>query len=485
MRRSTFRLVFGGPDGSVLIATEFHAADGTIHFWKHSKPAPGLVALAAFFVGCQCGDGPFSHPEGVARISKVWKEAGRSRSDLKWLLRTFGSLAYIRRLVVFDGENNLRTISLNREEITAEDITVVVDGAIVAEADHRKLQRLYAALLDRVEQYDAPPAAVRPESQLELVERVRRGVGPAAADVAFVIGEVDVEVARRAARHIIETVEGYFENGGTGPFTIGLSGGLLQMQIIREIHASDEFRTMKVPLRVVALSRMRWDDWRAERSASHLAFRLIEWSSSSPDIVLPPLSPLPARQAAYRAAVRSCHLLVLSSGSVNGSFISEYLRLHGEAMPASAVGDLCGNLISAMGQDAATRRSHQILAPLGCQPSLADLRDVVASGPGQVMLIADDIARVDRVPSTKARVVRAALIAGLVNTVVTSRNILTQIANARATPQGRPPGTRPASGPPDADPPSGIDAGRAHPARRAKPTPRPNAVAPRNVKRKR
>jgi hypothetical protein len=176
---------------------------------------------------------------------------------------------------------------------------------------------------------------------------------------------------------------------------------------------------------------MRYDDWRAERSAEHLAFALARMFSTAVDVVLPPLTDHPQPQEAYHSAVRHCQLLILSGGSAQASFVSDHLRLHGQALPDRAVGDLAGHPISASGHDALTRRIERVLAPLKCQPSLLTLHEMATSGDVQVMLVADAIPGTNAPPSAKGRVVRAALLGELVNSVVLSRRLAEEVVAGR------------------------------------------------------
>jgi hypothetical protein len=431
MGKAQLRLILQGPGGPHLVRSEFHDAAGKKHEGSnYSARAPALRALVACFAHYHLWPDPLVHPRAVELLREARKECGRADSPLIWPLHLLGSYAVARDLLIVDTQHAPTAVRLNERVLAPADIAFELDGVRI-EHDSRRLQRLRAALLDRLgaSRTAAPaPAAV---SLPSLIDGVRRATG-ADRRVSIVLGEVDAEVPRLAAERLLAELKAYVASGGPPPWTVGISGGLLQEQVIRELLAPDLRRQMMFPIRVVALNRLRWDDWRAGRSAPHLAFLLAQCSSAPADIVIPPLTLGAAANRAFAELARQCHFFLLSGGSVINSFVSEFLKLEGEALPSAAVGDLAGHLVTATGRDAATTRIRKILAPLNCQPSLDALHEIARRGPGQVMLIADAIGGVGQPAAAKARVVRAALIAGLLNILITSRRLAEEVANLRA-----------------------------------------------------
>lgn len=425
-------LHFAWSSSPLLLETKFCAGESAPHSWTlHSPHARAPLALAALGVHTKVCRKPLDDEAAVTRLFNACREVSRNTTDLKWPHWWFGDGALLKRLLVFNGRGKLRTVTLSRELLSPEDITIVLDGRIVAADDRRLLQRLRAGLLDS----GAPRAEARrgelPPPASQLVRRIRDRLDGPARRASFVVGEREGEVPRLAAKRLLEVVTQHATRGGKGPLTIGISGGLLQQFVLYELSRPALARPLASSVRVVALNRMRADDWRAERSAAHLAFDLVKRLSMGVDVVLPPLSNHPRKLSEYRRAVRSCKFFMLSGGGARASFISEYLRQHGEALPDHAVGDLAGHPISASGRDAATRRVERLLAPLNCQPSLTELHQLATRGSAEVMLVADAVPGNHAAPpSTKGRVVRAALLAGLVNSVVLSRRLAEEVAHS-------------------------------------------------------
>ena len=426
-------LYFAGASSPVLVETKFGAAAGPLHTWRGCSPqARAPHAFAALAVHSKFCRKPLDDETAVGLLRSTCHEVSKKKSDLKWPIWLLDDAALLSRLLVFDGPGKLRTVSLSRELLAPDDITVVLDGKAVATGDRRLLQRLLAGLLDRGGARTEAPRGAQPVPTSELVREMRASLNGSASGVSLFVAENEGEVPRLAATRLIDLVNTYVAGSGSDPLTICISGGNLQKFVLHELNWPAMGRTLARSVRIVALNRMRWDDWSAERSAEHLAFELARLFSSAVDVVLPPLTDHPQKLLAYRRAVRSGQILVLSAGSARASFVSEFLRQHGEALPDRAVGDLAGHPITASGENAATRKITRILAPLNCQPSLGELRLMASRGTAQVMLVADAIPGTNAPPAAKGRVVRAALLGGLVNSVVLSRRLAEEVVRGRS-----------------------------------------------------
>lgn len=429
------RLSFAGGATPKLIQTQFHGAEPSEITWNCDDQfdRPAVHAFAALVISKALGEEALVDPRALKLLSNAVHDA--RRPELMWPLHMFGDRALLPALTRLEyvrqgkGDRRPRAATLGPALPLAQ-ISLELDEKPLA-GGARRLRRLQSELLQRIRH----PAVAMPSDHAPgtLADALRASVGASAASVAISIAEMNKLVPWMAARRLMRIILAH--TGDT--LTICLSGGRLQQHVIAALKQLVLERTRRpIVVRLVAANRMRHDSDRASCSAELLAFELATVLApvvTRTEIVLPPTWGIASDQAAYRDIVESADVMLLAGGSPQSSFISQYLARHGTRLPHDAVGDLAGNPIGSRGADVTDDALRRILERLGCLPTLEQLRAIVARGRARVMLIADSLPGDEGPPAAKGRVVRAALLGGLANDVVVSRELADIVAGEPAT----------------------------------------------------
>jgi hypothetical protein len=213
-------LHFAGASRPVLVETKFGAADAPLHCWSEVSPhATAVYAFAALALDVKLSSDPLVDERAVALLRGALHEVRRSFTPLKWPTWLFDDPAVLQRLLVFDGLGKARSVTLLRELLSADGITIVVDGKTIANDDRRLLQRLREGLLDRCSPHAGASRGELLMPPAELVPQIRESLNGSAARVTFVVGEREWDVPWLAAQQLIETLRAHLARAGSAPLS--------------------------------------------------------------------------------------------------------------------------------------------------------------------------------------------------------------------------------------------------------------------------
>ena len=359
---------------------------------------------------------PFLKGVAAYTIAEAWREAQKAKARSNWQFDMLGKdrnhVLYFVNLVhvsMIGGPEDCE-VELNAAEFaTADSISIFIDrnGATGRnKPSGKELEELENALSMPEGQQDGMAARLERRYAracfhigLERATGHEVGLYELAAEVLF----------KRVNRLLVDKRSA----------VIGVTGGSLQLEVAGAFVEKCRRNGFQLvgDVRIVACSHMYWlSDRRRLRGPDFVGARLAE-AFQSANLLCPPLvSGIPALAEAFENAVNELDLMLVSGGSMRGSFIDQFFALAGKGLGelGGCVGDLAGILLGKNGMPVIVSdpKVADLLAQLRCHPTLEALKKLAASDGKDVIIALDDVG------GTKLPLLKACLLAGVGKTYV-------------------------------------------------------------------